>query len=172
MQCGRGLSFAAAAEAIASVTDEARLEALLGPAQLIGAPPEHEADEEWSYQTRAITHRSAALRTGIDLAHSWIFPVRKARSTFFARIVLVGRARTSDVFIDHASISKLHARIRRHESGSYTIADAGSKNGTWVAGRPVGEAEVELAPSVSVRLGDWELRFEDREGTLGLLRSP
>lgn len=170
MQGGSGLAFTEAVVPAQS-GDEALLESLLGPAQLIGAPPATSQDDDWSFQTRAMTHRAASLRTGIDLFRALIFPVRKARSTFFARVILVGRAGTSDVCIDHPSISKLHARIRRTEAGTYTIADAGSKNGTWIGGRPIGEAEVELEPGSNLRLGEWDLRFDLREATVALLRS-
>src|SRR5690606_26582725 len=78
MQGGSGLAFTEAV-APAQSGDEALLESLLGPAQLIGAPPATSQDDDWSFQTRAMTHRAASLRTGIDLFRALIFPVRKAR---------------------------------------------------------------------------------------------
>lgn len=167
---GSGVAFVDAVEAARS-SDEAALEKLLGPAQLIGAPPEDADGADWAYQTRVITHRTASLRTGIDLHRAWLFPLRKARMAFFAKVILVGRARSSDVCIDHPSISKLHARIRRTDEGAYTIADAGSTNGTWVGGRRIAEVETELLPGVDVRLGDWELRFEPLDASIAILRS-
>ena len=89
----------------------------------------------------------------------------------FPGTILVGRASSSDVLVDHPSISKLHARIRRAPDGTYTLQDAGSRNGTAIAGKPVGSAEVALPPGATVRLGDWTLRFERLAETLVLLRS-
>lgn len=163
------LPFARAADLVR--TSAASLEAFLGPVQLIGAPPALGGNDEWSFQTRAATHVHASERLGIDLAASSIFPVRKARPTFFANTILVGRAASSDIVIDHASISKLHARIRRARDGSYTIADAGSTNGTRLDGRPVTETEVPLPFGAAVRLGDWDMRFQRLVDTLQLLRS-
>lgn len=167
--CGTGMWFVDAAEQ-ARGADESALETLLGPAQLIGVPPQDSAAGQWSFQTRAMSHGAASMKVGIDLWTAWVFPVRKARSTF-AGTILLGRASSSDVLIDHASISKLHARIRRAADGAYTITDAGSRNGTWVAGRQVREAEVPLPLNAKVQLGDWELRFQRLAETLALLRS-
>jgi len=97
--------------------------------------------------------------------------VKKARAAFFANTILVGRAASSDIVIDHASISKLHARIKRARDGAYTIADAGSTNGTSVDARPVGELETPLPFGAAVRFGDWEMRFKRLTDTLELLRA-
>lgn len=166
---GSGLSFVAAAER-ARKSDEAALETLLGPAQLIGSPPASGEGSEWSFQTRAMSHGAASLRMGIDLWAAWVFPVLKARTTF-AGTILVGRAGSSDVLIDHPSISKLHARIRRGADGTYTITDAGSRNGTWIADRQLRDIEVPLPVNAKVRLGHWELRFQRLADTIALLRS-
>lgn len=163
------MAFASAAERAREGDDDA-LEAELGPAQLIGAPPDSDGEAAWSYQTRAMSHGAASLRLGIDLWRATLFPVRKTTRTF-PGIILVGRAGSSDVLVDHPSISKLHARIRRLEDGSYTIQDAGSRNGTFVGGRPVGAQEVPLPFGVSVEIGHWTMRFERLSETLALLRS-
>ncbi|UJR84683.1 FHA domain-containing protein [Sandaracinus amylolyticus] len=166
---GSGIAFTDAARQARGGT-ESTLEPVLGAAQLIGTPPEGAEDEDWSFQTRAMTHGAASMRLGIDLWRAVVFPVRKVTKTFPGTI-LVGRASSSDVLVDHPSISKLHARIRRAPDGTYTLQDAGSRNGTAIGGKPVGSTEVALPPGATVRLGDWTLRFERLAETLVLLRS-
>ncbi|AKF02918.1 FHA domain-containing protein [Sandaracinus amylolyticus] len=166
---GSGIAFVRAAEQARGGT-EATLEPVLGAAQLIGTPPEGAEDADWSFQTRAMSHGAASMRLGIDLWRAVVFPVRKVTKTF-PGTMLVGRASSGDVLIDHPSISKLHARIRRAPDGTYTLQDAGSRNGTAIDGKPVGAQEVPLVPGASVRLGDWTLRFERLPETLALLKS-
>jgi hypothetical protein len=174
---GTAVAFVRAAE-LAKQGDDAALARLLGAVQLIGVPPvgpgaDEEGTEEWSFRTRAVSHATASMKIGIDLWLASIFPVRKARHGFFAGTIIVGRAASSDVLIDHPSISKLHARIKMVSDGSYTIADAGSTNGTWVSTRHLADKEeVALPIGTMVKLGDWQLKFSKLEQTLALLRAP
>ena len=50
---------------------------------------------------------------------------------------IVGRSKSSDVFINVPTVSRNHAVLTRYDDGSWTITDAGSKSGTWVNGEPV-----------------------------------
>jgi len=67
-----------------------------------------------------------------ELAPGFIIPVRKRVGGIFEAQIGVGRTRNADVCLPLAQISKYHAYFSRLEDGTYTIADAGSKNGTWV----------------------------------------
>ena len=167
---GSGIAFADAL-ALARTHDDAKLAELLGPAQLVGAPPSVASadDDEWSFQTRAIMRPEASARLGIELSRAYVFPVRKLRSTF-ADTILVGRASTSDVFVDDASISKLHARIRRQSDDAWTIADAGSTNGTAIGARAI-TGEEPLAYGTRLRIGKWTFRFERLPDMLAILRN-
>lgn len=51
----------------------------------------------------------------------------------------VGRSESSELRIDHASVSRHHAEIR-HDGDAWKLTDLGSKNGLRVDGRLVGEA--------------------------------
>ena len=51
----------------------------------------------------------------------------------------IGRATPSDVQLSDPSLSRMHARVRR-EGNAVTIVDLGSRNGVFVAGRPVEDA--------------------------------
>lgn len=115
---------------------------------LVGSPVDEddEADsEEWAYQTTYI--RSIPEANGrmafIDVKRTAVYPLRKARKGPFMDTVLVGRSASNDVCIDHTSISKLHARIRRLGEGSWRLSDAGSLNGTKINDRVLsGDAPV------------------------------
>ncbi|MDD5863534.1 MAG: FtsW/RodA/SpoVE family cell cycle protein [Firmicutes bacterium] len=50
---------------------------------------------------------------------------------------VIGRSKSSDVTIDFPTVSRNHAVLTRYDDGSWTISDAGSKDGTWVNGRRV-----------------------------------
>ncbi len=72
----------------------------------------------------------------------------------------IGRARDNDLFLDHASVSKVHAAIRMNEDGTLILADTGSTNGTFINGRKLhyGEARTIEAGDV-ISFGDAEVRF-------------
>lgn len=178
---GSAVAFVSAA-ASARRGDDAALLELLGPVQLIGvlqAPPsatapvaEDDEDGEWSFRTRSISHAMASIDTGMDLWKASIFPVRKAKRTFFGGTIIVGRAASSDVFIDHPSISKLHARIKLGADGTYTITDADSTNGTWVSTRKIADKAAPLPIGAKVKLGHLQFMFSRLDQTIALLRAP
>ncbi len=69
----------------------------------------------------------------------------------------LGRAPASDVVLDEADVSALHARLERASDGALTLVDAGSSNGVRVARKKV--PSVPLGPRTDVRLGSAHLRF-------------
>jgi hypothetical protein len=54
-------------------------------------------------------------------------------------VVTIGRGSGNSIVIPHGSLSGEHARLSRNPDGSYTLADAGSTNGTFVNGDHVTE---------------------------------
>lgn len=52
----------------------------------------------------------------------------------------VGRDSECDITLHHASVSRLHGRVRV-SGGTLTVEDAGSKNGTWIGG-----TRIEISP--------------------------
>jgi adenylate cyclase len=82
------------------------------------------------------------------------------------RPVSIGRAKSSNIVLENASISRLHAVVRVSEDGRWQIVDHGSVNGIKVNGILVKEAM--LRPNDEVILGDYRMRFEEPE-VLGIL---
>lgn len=67
--------------------------------------------------------------------------------------VIIGRGPDADVFVDHPTLSRAHARLTL--GPHVTIADCESRNGTVVAGRALRRGEVVLvAPGTPIELGD------------------
>ncbi len=69
----------------------------------------------------------------------------------------LGRSGHAEVGLDHADVSRRHARIHVTRSGA-EIEDLGSKNGTRIAGRRVGRAE--LRHGDQLQFGDLIVEFE------------
>jgi hypothetical protein len=70
--------------------------------------------------------------------------------------VCVGRGLDNDLVLDHESVSRRHAEIRR-ERGRLVIRDLGSTNGTRVDGRPIQERVLE--PNATIHIGAVPLRL-------------
>ncbi|MBI5607350.1 MAG: FHA domain-containing protein [Deltaproteobacteria bacterium] len=72
--------------------------------------------------------------------------------------IIVGRVReSSDLVIDHRSISKEHARLTRLTDGTWQVLDLGSANGIKVNGEPYSKSE--LRSGDRLELGHVTLRF-------------
>ena len=78
------------------------------------------------------------------------------------RTYVVGRARTCDVRLDDASVSRRHAEVVRVSGGRLFVTDCATTNGTFVlddrAWCPIRQAHV--APADTVRFGDVEMRVD------------
>jgi hypothetical protein len=72
------------------------------------------------------------------------------------RPFVLGRSRQADFVVAEDTVSRRHAQIVRTPDG-FVLTDLGSTNGTWLAGRRVGQ--VEVAAGDVVRLGDMPLRL-------------
>ncbi len=82
--------------------------------------------------------------------------VLDARVTEFDLVggeLTVGRSSEAEVYVDDASVSRAHARIRVQD-GRVTVRDLGSKNGTYVNGAMLGDADHPVAPGDALRFGD------------------
>lgn len=70
---------------------------------------------------------------------------------------IVGRGQTSEVFIDHTTVSRKHAIIKI-QTGKVTLKDLGSSNHTFVDGRQI-DSEVEITPYSQIKFGTVEVKL-------------
>ncbi|HHV54020.1 MAG TPA: FHA domain-containing protein [Firmicutes bacterium] len=70
---------------------------------------------------------------------------------------LVGRGSGNDVRVFDPYVSARHLRLLV-TTGRVTVEDLGSRNGTWINGRRLGEPAV-LEPGDEIRLGETRLRW-------------
>jgi adenylate cyclase len=76
-----------------------------------------------------------------------------------SRPLSIGRAKSSSLILDNASVSRLHAVVRCTPDGQWQIIDRASVNGVKVNGVPTKEAI--LRPNDEVVVGEYRLRFFD-----------
>jgi hypothetical protein len=74
-----------------------------------------------------------------------------------ADAVTIGRALDNDIVLEHQSVSRHHAEIRRQDGG-YVLTDLASTNGTAINGRSVASAKVRHGDQV--RFGRVEFTFQ------------
>jgi hypothetical protein len=75
-------------------------------------------------------------------------------------MITLGRTSKNDLVLDHPQISTFHAFFR--DDGGFTLADAGSRNGTWVAGEllvPKGPPSAILTSGDAIRFAQFEFTF-------------
>jgi len=98
-------------------------------------------------------------RVPLDEVDLQIFPLAKKPGASFPDRITIGRTNNNDVVIADTSISRLHAYIRR-DGASWLLADAGSKNGSWLRGETLGARRETALPSrAMIKLGDVDLTF-------------
>ena len=71
---------------------------------------------------------------------------------------VIGRSRSSDVTIDLSTVSRNHAVLTRYDDGSWTITDAGSKDGVVVNGKKVLIRALQEKDVISI--GGLEMRLQ------------
>jgi len=72
----------------------------------------------------------------------------------------VGRGTDNNLYLNHTSVSKIHAALKMDPQGTLLVADTGSTNGTHINGQriPYGEARP-ITDGDLVAFGDVEVRF-------------
>lgn len=98
-----------------------------------------------------------------------LFPLTKKPGASFRDRLMIGRSVNNDVMIDDHSVSRLHAYIR--DAGGWVVADAGSKNGSWLDGAVLEpRREQPMRPGSILRFGDIRLRFYPSADLFDLMR--
>ena len=94
-----------------------------------------------------------------DLVHMEIYPLVKKAGASFPDRITIGRTSNNDIVVNDASISRLHAYVRR-DGKQWVVADGGSKNGSWLKGTTLeARRERPLDTRAVLRLGDVDLTF-------------
>ena len=122
----------------------------------------------------AISYETQLTKLDVDpYPNEWrVAAVKKREGNPYPDRISVGRAPNCDVVIRLPMISKVHAHILTHADGSYSLADNGASNATFINGR-----KVEAKKAVPIRVGDeiafgsLELEFVDPNRFYGILRS-
>jgi len=71
---------------------------------------------------------------------------------------VIGRSLYCTMIVDDPSVSRLHASIRR-SGNRCEVADLGSRNGTFVNDKKVGEEPVPVTPDDEIRVGNLVIRL-------------
>ncbi|MFF6974412.1 FHA domain-containing protein [Streptomyces tsukubensis] len=72
-------------------------------------------------------------------------------------LTTAGRHPQSDIFLDDVTVSRRHVEFRRGQDGSFSVADVGSLNGTYVNREPIDS--VYLTSGDEVQIGKYRLVF-------------
>jgi len=88
-----------------------------------------------------------------------IYPLAKKPGASFADRITIGRTPNNDIAINDHSVSRLHAYVRL-DGKTWVVADAGSKNGSWMRGKALEpRKEQPMASHAVVRIGEVDLTF-------------
>ena len=94
-----------------------------------------------------------------DVVNMEIYPLVKKAGASFPDRITIGRTSNNDIVVADASISRLHAYVRR-DGKQWVVADGGSKNGSWLKGSTLEARRERPLESRSVlRIGDVDLTF-------------
>ena len=86
-------------------------------------------------------------------------------------IISIGRSKRNDLVLADQWLSRHHAEIR-NASGSFSIADLESRNGTYVNGQRI-DGTVQLKNTDVITLGDQQIKFLDEaSGSVILTETP
>jgi hypothetical protein len=85
----------------------------------------------------------------------------------------VGRVLSNDIAIEDASVSRFHAYFQHDaKTGRWSLADAGSRYGTWIASKQLAANEPSPVKDQDfIRFGAVELLFLTPKSLIALMRS-
>ncbi|MGW2787223.1 FHA domain-containing protein [Streptomyces populi] len=84
-------------------------------------------------------------------------PNSGSRFLLDSELTTAGRHPQSDIFLDDVTVSRRHVEFRRVADGSFTVADVGSLNGTYVNRERIDQ--VPLSNGDEVQIGKYRLVF-------------
>jgi hypothetical protein len=100
--------------------------------------------------------REFMLREDADVE---VYPLAKKPGASFPDRITIGRTPNNDIVIVDHSVSRFHAYVR-FDGAAWVLADAGSKNGSWLERSSLeARKERKLASKAVLRIGDVDLTF-------------
>lgn len=138
--------------------------AAAAPAALVRYRDDHQHDMHSGVHTLTIEREiEEAMPHGRDtpphMREIEVFPLTKKPGASFPDRITIGRTENNDIALADASVSRLHAYVRR-DGARWLVADAGSKNGSWFAGKRLDARKERTLPSrTDLRFGDVDLIF-------------
>lgn len=109
--------------------------------------------ESLDSQTRRVIKE---LPSGSGMLIALTGPGRGARYLLDREESSIGRATSSDIFLDDVTVSRAHALVRRNEVG-FEVEDLGSLNGTYLDGVLVTRAA--LQDGAELQIGKFRVSF-------------
>lgn len=110
---------------------------------------------------RALNPVDAAAVDALPVGHALLVvqkgPGAGSRFLLDQDVVNAGRHPDSEIFLDDVTVSRRHATFTRDDQGRFTVADAGSLNGTYVNRDRIESAA--LTDSDEVQIGKYRLVF-------------
>jgi hypothetical protein len=99
-----------------------------------------------------------------------VFSLKKGTQSAFAFGVTLGRTENNDVVLRHQEVSRFHAYVQM-DKGRHLLADADSKNGTFLDGvRLAANHATPLPPACKVALGELQLEYFEPGAFCEMLR--
>ncbi len=100
--------------------------------------------------------KDLGIREEADLE---VYPLTKKPGASFPDRITIGRTPNNDIVVNDHSVSRFHAYVR-HDGKTWLVADAGSKNGSWLDKSTLEpRKERKLGARCVLRIGDVDLRF-------------
>jgi hypothetical protein len=133
------------------------------PAALVRFRGEMEDDPQSGLHTLTIDEEiEETLPFGREMrpeAELEVYPLTKKPGASFPDRITIGRTANNDIVIADSSVSRFHAYVRR-DGNAWLLADAGSKNGSWLRDEQLeARKEKPLASKAVLRIGEVELTF-------------
>ncbi|MET8249297.1 FHA domain-containing protein [Streptomyces sp. NPDC005202] len=124
-------------------------------------------DAEATGQTPMLSPEAQAAVDALPLGSALLVvrrgPNSGSRFLLDGELTTAGRHPQSDIFLDDVTVSRRHVEFRRSPDGTFTVADVGSLNGTYVNRERIDQ--VALSNGDEVQIGKYRLVFySSRQG--------
>lgn len=147
--------------------DKAFIKGLVSPVLLIEPRVEEGDGESSEYQFRT---QSGVNNLPAQTGEPMVVLVKKQAANAFQSRITVGRTTNNDVVLDDASVSRFHAWLE-HDDTEWKVADAGSKNGTFLNGQKLKAKKlVPLTLESRLKFGDVPASFLSPKSLIALLK--